>query len=146
MPGCQSALNTGVSIPIALVARVSALEMRSSAVRLREDRGSAGGRFGIPSLPWVTRKNRVVSGLVASKFSFIYDHRPGSTSVCTGNEVQCCEAQGGQGVNDDHITYFGRFGIPSLPWVTRKNRVVSGLVASKLSFIYDAYARFHVVS
>ncbi|GES65500.1 feruloyl esterase A [Aspergillus terreus] len=30
-----------------------------------------------------------------------------NTYVCTGDEVQCCEAQGGQGVNDAHTTYFG---------------------------------------
>jgi hypothetical protein len=61
------------------------------------------GNDGIPNLP-PAEQGYVHSGV---EYWSVDPHRPGSTSVCTGNEVQCCEAQGGQGVNEDHITYFG---------------------------------------
>ncbi|CAG8905476.1 unnamed protein product [Penicillium egyptiacum] len=58
---------------------------------------------GIPNLP-PAEQGYVHSGV---EYWSVEPHSPGSTSICTGNEVQCCEAQGGQGVNDAHVTYFG---------------------------------------
>ncbi|KAJ5816747.1 Lipase class 3 [Penicillium robsamsonii] len=58
---------------------------------------------GIPNLP-PAEQGYVHSGV---EYWSVEPHSAYSTSVCTGNEVQCCEAQGGQGVNDAHVTYFG---------------------------------------
>ncbi|KAJ5520466.1 Lipase class 3 [Penicillium fimorum] len=58
---------------------------------------------GIPNLP-PTEQGYVHSGI---EYWSGEPHSAYSTFVCTGSEVQCCEVQGGQGVNDAHVTYFG---------------------------------------
>ncbi|KAF3392773.1 putative feruloyl esterase A, partial [Penicillium rolfsii] len=58
---------------------------------------------GIPNLP-PTAQGYVHSGV---EFWSVEPHSAHNTYVCTGNQVQCCEAQGGQGVNAAHVTYFG---------------------------------------
>ncbi|KAJ5372272.1 Lipase class 3 [Penicillium concentricum] len=58
---------------------------------------------GIPNLP-PAEQGYVHSGV---EYWSVEPHSASSTFVCSGSEVQCCEAQGGQGVNDAHVTYFG---------------------------------------
>ncbi|KAJ5210438.1 Lipase class 3 [Penicillium cf. griseofulvum] len=58
---------------------------------------------GIPNLP-PAEKGYVHSGV---EYWSVEPHSSHNMFTCTGNEVQCCEAQGGQGVNDAHVTYFG---------------------------------------
>ncbi|KAJ5970983.1 Lipase class 3 [Penicillium vulpinum] len=58
---------------------------------------------GIPNLP-PAEQGYVHSGV---EYWSVEPQSPDSMFVCTGNEIQCCEAQGGQGVNDAHVTYFG---------------------------------------
>lgn len=33
---------------------------------------------------------------------------PQNTFICMGREIQCCEAQGGSGINGAHLVYFGK--------------------------------------
>ncbi|KAJ5636226.1 feruloyl esterase A [Penicillium longicatenatum] len=58
---------------------------------------------GIPNLP-STDLGYVHGGV---EYWTVDPTSPQSTSICTGEAVQCCEAQGGQGVNAAHVTYFG---------------------------------------
>ncbi|KAL4892334.1 putative feruloyl esterase A [Aspergillus ambiguus] len=58
---------------------------------------------GIPNLPPASQG--YVHGGV--EFWSVDPSSSQNTFICTGNKVQCCEAQGGQGVNDAHTTYFG---------------------------------------
>lgn len=58
---------------------------------------------GVPNLP-PAELGYVHSGI---EYWSIEPHSPQRTNICTGGEVQCCEAQGGQGVNAAHVTYFG---------------------------------------
>nr|AGR85377.1 feruloyl esterase A [Penicillium chrysogenum] len=58
---------------------------------------------GIPNLP-PTSQGYVSSGI---EYWSVEPHNAHNVFVCTGNQNQCCEAQGGQGVNAAHVTYFG---------------------------------------
>ncbi|KAJ5495983.1 feruloyl esterase A [Penicillium diatomitis] len=58
---------------------------------------------GIPNVP-PTSMGYVSSGV---EFWSVDPYNAHNIFVCTGNGDQCCEAQGGQGVNGAHTTYFG---------------------------------------
>lgn len=58
---------------------------------------------GIPNLP-STDLGYVHGGV---EYWTVDPNSPQNTSICTGEAIQCCEAQGGEGVNAAHVTYFG---------------------------------------
>ncbi|KAE8343091.1 putative feruloyl esterase A [Aspergillus arachidicola] len=58
---------------------------------------------GIPNMP-PTSQGYVHHG---TEYWSVEPYGPQNMYLCLGDEVQCCEAQGGQGVNDAHVTYFG---------------------------------------
>ncbi|KAJ5111107.1 feruloyl esterase A [Penicillium argentinense] len=58
---------------------------------------------GIPNLPPV-EQGYVHAGV---EYWSVDPYSAQNTYICTGNGAQCCEGQGGQGVNDAHVTYFG---------------------------------------
>ncbi|KAJ6104815.1 hypothetical protein N7523_011135 [Penicillium sp. IBT 18751x] len=58
---------------------------------------------GIPNLP-PAEQGYVHSGV---EYWSVDPFSPQNTFICTGIAVQCCEAQGGEGVNAAHVTYFG---------------------------------------
>ncbi|KAE8391118.1 putative feruloyl esterase A [Aspergillus alliaceus] len=58
---------------------------------------------GIPNVP-PTSQGYVHHG---AEYWSVEPHGAQNMFVCMGDGVQCCEAQGGQGINDAHVTYFG---------------------------------------
>lgn len=57
---------------------------------------------GIPNLPPASQ-GYVHAGI---EYWSVEPHNADNMYICTGNENQCCEALGGQGVNAAHVTYF----------------------------------------